>query len=154
MLRSEVARLEPGLVAAHSPQQTHRSSAGHKRIGIVGGRRRLDLIAAAIANAETTRTGKGGPYRRKMPVLFALPEDLRLQSVQWLLKAGEPAPETLQAVGKALAEKAASLGQGGGEEKTENGEGIAVLIDILNHAEVTAGKEVLDSLTAQDAELG
>ena len=37
-------------------------------------RLRLDVIASNIANANTTRTPEGGPYRRKMPV-FA--EDLQ-----------------------------------------------------------------------------
>ncbi|NLM37200.1 MAG: flagellar basal body rod protein FlgC [Firmicutes bacterium] len=37
-------------------------------------RLRLDLISANIANANTTRTPEGGPYRRKVPV-FA--ENLR-----------------------------------------------------------------------------
>ncbi len=36
-------------------------------------RMRLDLISSNIANATTTRTPEGGPYRRKIPV-FA--EDL------------------------------------------------------------------------------
>lgn len=31
-------------------------------------RLRLDLITANIANANTTRTPEGGPYRRKVPV--------------------------------------------------------------------------------------
>lgn len=31
-------------------------------------RLRLDLISANIANANTTRTPEGGPYRRKVPV--------------------------------------------------------------------------------------
>jgi flagellar basal-body rod protein FlgC len=37
-------------------------------------RLRLDLISSNIANATTTRTPEGGPYRRKVPV-FA--EDLK-----------------------------------------------------------------------------
>lgn len=37
-------------------------------------RLRLDLVAANIANANTTRTPEGGPYRRKVPI-FA--EDLQ-----------------------------------------------------------------------------
>ncbi len=37
-------------------------------------RLRLDIIASNIANANTTRTPEGGPYRRKVPV-FA--EDLQ-----------------------------------------------------------------------------
>jgi flagellar basal-body rod protein FlgC len=36
--------------------------------GLSAQRRRLDLVAENIANAETTRTASGGPYRRKMPV--------------------------------------------------------------------------------------
>jgi flagellar basal-body rod protein FlgC len=41
--------------------------------GLSAQRKRLDLIAENIANAETTRTSRGGPYRRKAPVFFALP---------------------------------------------------------------------------------
>lgn len=32
-------------------------------------RQRLDIISENIANIDTTRTGSGGPYRRKMVVL-------------------------------------------------------------------------------------
>ncbi len=38
--------------------------------GLTAERFRLDLIASNLANAETTRTGTGGPYRRKV-ALFA-----------------------------------------------------------------------------------
>jgi len=36
--------------------------------GLSAQRSRLDLIAANIANVETTRTPQGGPYRRRQPV--------------------------------------------------------------------------------------
>ena len=36
--------------------------------GLSAQRRRLDLIAENLANAETTRTPEGGPYRRQSPV--------------------------------------------------------------------------------------
>jgi len=36
--------------------------------GLSAERLRMDLIADNIANAETTRTAKGGPYRRKMAI--------------------------------------------------------------------------------------
>lgn len=36
--------------------------------GLSAERLRMDLIADNIANAETTRTEKGGPYRRKLAV--------------------------------------------------------------------------------------
>jgi len=32
-------------------------------------RKRMDIIASNLANIETTRTDKGGPYRRKMVVM-------------------------------------------------------------------------------------
>lgn len=32
-------------------------------------RKRMDIIASNLANIETTRTEKGGPYRRKMVVM-------------------------------------------------------------------------------------
>ncbi len=37
--------------------------------GLYVQRKRMDIIANNLANIETTRTEKGGPYRRKMVVL-------------------------------------------------------------------------------------
>ena len=37
--------------------------------GIYAQRKRMDIIASNLANIETTRTEKGGPYRRKMVVM-------------------------------------------------------------------------------------
>lgn len=37
--------------------------------GLIAQRKRVDIIAANLANIETTRTEKGGPYRRKMVVM-------------------------------------------------------------------------------------
>lgn len=37
--------------------------------GLAAQRRRIDTIAMNIANAETTRTGEGGPYRRRVAEL-------------------------------------------------------------------------------------
>ncbi len=36
--------------------------------GMTAQRFRIDVIATNIANAETTRTPEGGPYRRKIPI--------------------------------------------------------------------------------------
>lgn len=36
--------------------------------GLTASRLRMDVISENIANAETTRTAQGGPYRRKMVV--------------------------------------------------------------------------------------
>ncbi len=36
--------------------------------GLTAQRLRMDIISGNIANAETTRTEDGGPYRRKVPV--------------------------------------------------------------------------------------
>ncbi len=36
--------------------------------GMTAERLRMDIIASNIANANSTRTEAGGPYRRKMPV--------------------------------------------------------------------------------------
>jgi len=40
-------------------------------------RTRMDVIAENIANAETTRTPEGGPYRRKQVVLAQIVETAR-----------------------------------------------------------------------------
>lgn len=37
--------------------------------GLYAQRKRMDIIASNLANIETTRTKKGGPYRRKMVVM-------------------------------------------------------------------------------------
>ncbi len=36
-------------------------------------RARMELIASNLANARTTRTAEGGPYRRRLPVVQAVP---------------------------------------------------------------------------------
>ncbi len=37
--------------------------------GLYAQRKRMDIIASNLSNIETTRTDKGGPYRRKMVVM-------------------------------------------------------------------------------------
>lgn len=37
--------------------------------GLKAQRKRMDIISSNLANIETTRTAKGGPYRRKMVVM-------------------------------------------------------------------------------------
>jgi len=41
--------------------------------GLYAQRKRMDVIAGNLANIETTRTDKGGPYRRKMVVMSTKP---------------------------------------------------------------------------------
>jgi flagellar basal-body rod protein FlgC len=41
--------------------------------GLYAQRKRLDVISSNLANLETTRTEKGGPYRRKMVVMSTKP---------------------------------------------------------------------------------
>lgn len=41
--------------------------------GLSAQRKRMETIASNMANAETTRTAEGGPYRRKDVVITALP---------------------------------------------------------------------------------
>ncbi|MDP2863687.1 MAG: flagellar basal body rod protein FlgC [Desulfobacterales bacterium] len=43
--------------------------------GLFAQRKRMDVIAENLSNIETTRTEKGGPYRRKMIVVSAEPID-------------------------------------------------------------------------------
>lgn len=42
--------------------------------GLAAQRLRLDIIANNLANAETTRTPEGGPYRRLTPVFQTQPD--------------------------------------------------------------------------------
>jgi len=50
--------------------------------GLYAERRRLDIIAQNIANAQTTRTPDGGPYRRQMVVFET--------ELEKAARAGEP----------------------------------------------------------------
>jgi len=43
--------------------------------GLTAQRQRMDTIASNLANAETTRTPEGGPYKRKDVMFAALPLD-------------------------------------------------------------------------------
>ncbi len=45
--------------------------------GLSAQRRRLDVIAENLANAETTRTAEGGPYRRRRVTFEAAAEPVR-----------------------------------------------------------------------------
>ncbi len=48
--------------------------------GMVAQRIRLNVISANLANANTTRTEEGGPYRRKTPIFEAVLIDQPFQS--------------------------------------------------------------------------
>jgi flagellar basal-body rod protein FlgC len=54
----------------------------------------MDVIANNIANAQTTRTPQGGPYRREMvvftPMATSSPFDLSLQQAGWPVASGIP----------------------------------------------------------------
>ena len=43
--------------------------------GLTAQRSRLDIVAENIANADSTRTAKGGPYRRRQVVFQSAPID-------------------------------------------------------------------------------
>ena len=43
--------------------------------GLTAQRVRMQTVAANLANARTTRTEAGGPYRRRMPVFESRPQD-------------------------------------------------------------------------------
>jgi flagellar basal-body rod protein FlgC len=45
--------------------------------GLTAQRLRMDVIADNLANAETTRTPQGGPFRREMVELLAIPLSAR-----------------------------------------------------------------------------
>lgn len=48
--------------------------------GLAAQRMRLNLISENLANAQTTRTQEGGPYRRRDPVFAARPFDMMLDA--------------------------------------------------------------------------
>ena len=50
--------------------------------GLSAQRMRLNLIAENIANAQTTRTPEGGPYKRRDPVFMAKPFEEMLSQEQ------------------------------------------------------------------------
>ncbi|MEO5333554.1 MAG: flagellar basal body rod protein FlgC [Magnetococcus sp. YQC-5] len=50
--------------------------------GLSAQRMRLNIIAENLANAQTTRTPEGGPYKRKDPVFMAKPFDQMLSREQ------------------------------------------------------------------------
>lgn len=49
--------------------------------GMAAQRARLDVVASNLANAGTTRTAEGGPYRKKVVALAAETVDARFDSV-------------------------------------------------------------------------
>ncbi|MFO0775872.1 MAG: flagellar basal body rod protein FlgC [Nitrospiraceae bacterium] len=59
-------------------------------------RRRLNVIASNLANAQSTRTPEGGPYKRRDVVFQAAPLRPKFQSAlrQASMQSGHPAPAT------------------------------------------------------------
>lgn len=49
--------------------------------GLTAQRLRMDIISNNIANAQTTKTAVGGPYRRQVPVFVAMGENGRFSSL-------------------------------------------------------------------------
>ncbi len=47
--------------------------------GLAAQRTRMELVASNLANARTTRTPEGGPYRRREPVFLAEPLPARFE---------------------------------------------------------------------------
>ena len=64
--------------------------------GLTAQRLRIDVIADNIANAETTRTPRGEPYRRKIPVFAEYLErartGYRLRGVKVVRIVEDPSP--------------------------------------------------------------
>jgi flagellar basal-body rod protein FlgC len=58
--------------------------------GLSAQRLRMNLISGNLANANTTRTPEGGPYRRKDLVLAAAPEGRSFADVLKAQQAGTP----------------------------------------------------------------
>jgi flagellar basal-body rod protein FlgC len=50
--------------------------------GLMAQRTRLNLVASNLANAETTRTAEGGPYRRRDPVFATRPVSTRFEELR------------------------------------------------------------------------
>ena len=50
--------------------------------GLTAQRTRLNLVASNLANAETTRTAEGGPYRRRDPVFETRPVSSRFEELR------------------------------------------------------------------------
>ncbi len=49
--------------------------------GLTAQRTRLNLVASNLANAQTTRTAEGGPYRRRDPVFTTQPVSNRFSEL-------------------------------------------------------------------------
>ena len=65
--------------------------------GLSAARTRVNVLAANIANAETTRTAEGGPYRRRDVVQVAKTEASSFSSVLDNLTLARPAIERVVA---------------------------------------------------------
>lgn len=70
-------------------------SLGIAASGLSAQRTRIDVIGTNIANAETTRTAEGGPYRRRMVALEALAQQPEggVVDAGRIIPTGEPAGE-------------------------------------------------------------
>lgn len=67
---------------------------------LTAGRTQMDVTAENLANAQTTRTAEGGPYRRKSVVLESAEVGARFgDALSGAMRRGGPAPEGVQVAG-------------------------------------------------------
>ena len=98
-------------------------------------------VALVIANLHMTLSAQ---------VLAHLPESEQAEIALRIARMGETSPEVVKQVEDVIRQKLASVVQ---QEYSVAG-GVKSLADILNHADRSTERNVLDSLTEADAELG
>ena len=110
-----------GLLPTFAPQSPVRPmfrSLAIAASGLSAQRQRLETIASNLANAETTRTAEGGPYKRKVAVLQAASADAQQYGgLPPAATAGTVAPPVVQPFGvPAFRVPALSSGGLGGDD--------------------------------------
>ena len=113
-----------GLLPALQPQSPMRPmfrSLALAASGLSAQRQRIETIATNLANAETTRTENGGPYKRKVAVLQAASADTQqfgmLPTAQTAATLGTTAPPNVPPFGvPAFQVPALSVGGLGGDD--------------------------------------
>jgi len=98
-------------------------------------------IALVIANLHTSLAAQ---------VLSHLPEDVQAEIALRIARMGETSPEVVKQVEEVIRQKLASIVH---QEYSTFG-GIKSLADILNHVDRSTERNVLDTLTENDEELG
>jgi len=94
------------------------------------------------------------PRKLSGEILSGLPEDIRIEVVLHIAKAGEPSAEAVRRIQQFIAEKAGAVSAWDDKQPAATVGGPRAVVEILNNADLSVESAVLEALAERDPQLG